>query len=129
MQSNPQISVDTREQRPYHFANAVIKALPTSDYSILGFEDRIGIERKALGDLLTCIAKIQYRALVVEASLSDLLASGPSEIHPSARLGSLVAWSWKYGIGIWFAGNRELAQRLTHRLLLKAAQYATNNGT
>lgn len=67
------ISVDTREQAPYHFTgimsdlkngctrngvryrrpvvvHTVPKALKTGDYSIDGLEDEITIERKSLGD-------------------------------------------------------------------------------
>jgi DNA excision repair protein ERCC-4 len=132
------IIIDSREQLPYRFDGAITKALPTADYSVEGFSDRIAIERKSLSDLLGCIggerrrfqaelgrlAQIRYRALVVEAGLSDLLTPGRSEIHPSAVLGSLVAWSWRYSLPIWFADNRRLAQMVTERLLTKAAKYA-----
>jgi ERCC4-type nuclease len=122
--AEPQIVVDTREQQPYPFAGAVCKALVTADYSIVGLEDRIGIERKSLSDLLGCIggsrdrferelerlARVDFKALVVEANLNDVLAPASSQLHPNFILGSLVAWSWKYNLPVWLAGNRELAQ-------------------
>ena len=51
------IVIDTREQLPYRFDNlgvivpTLTAALHSGDYSILGFEDRIAIERKSLTDL------------------------------------------------------------------------------
>lgn len=52
----PIIVVDTREQRPYSFDEArvggvVHAALPAGDYSLLGQETRIAIERKSLADV------------------------------------------------------------------------------
>ena len=54
-----QIVTDTREQHPFSFEGYPVevkpRALPTGDYSLDGFEDRIAIERKAAGDLLSCM--------------------------------------------------------------------------
>ncbi len=41
------IVIDSREQRPYQFPGAVVKTLPTGDYSIVGLTDRVAIERKS----------------------------------------------------------------------------------
>lgn len=53
------IIADTREQRVFSFAKYEAEveraALPTADYSLPGFEDRVGIERKELGDLVACL--------------------------------------------------------------------------
>jgi len=139
---SPIIIVDSREQRPFRFAGAVTKALVTGDYSVVGLEQSISIERKGLGDLLGCIGQgrerferelqrqsaMPYPALVVEASLAEVLrGTRHTSAHPSSILGSLVSWSWKYKVGIWFCGNRDLAQMVTERLLIKAAQYATQD--
>ena len=40
------IIVDSREQLPYEFEGAISKA-PTADYSVVGFENQIALERKA----------------------------------------------------------------------------------
>ena len=41
------IAIDTREQRPYRFVWSEIKTLTTGDYSVIGLEDRVAIERKS----------------------------------------------------------------------------------
>jgi len=138
-QISPTIIVDTRERRPYDFDGAITKALATGDYSILGLEDRIGIERKSLPDLLSVIgqsrprferelerlAQIQFPALVIEASLDEALqATRHSSIHWNAVLGSLCSWSVRLRLSIWFCRNRRLTQLVTERLLTKATKRA-----
>jgi ERCC4-type nuclease len=133
--------VDLRERRPYRFHGAITKALSTGDYSILGLENCIALERKSLPDLLSVIgqsrrrferelnrlAQIQYAAIVVEGNFADLFANKRSKLHLKTVFGTLVAWSWHHGIPIWFACNRALAEQLTLKLLIKAAKYAANN--
>ena len=51
------IKIDTREQKPYAFENAEIGALQVGDYSIVGLEDYISIERKELSDLISSISR------------------------------------------------------------------------
>src|SRR5690348_10731889 len=79
--------IDTREQKPYAFPRAIRRALPARDYSVLGLEGRIGLERKSLPDLLSVIGQarerferelarlgqMQFPALIVEASLAEVL--------------------------------------------------------
>ena len=55
---------DTQEKKPRLFPDrdVVIKKLKTGDYSIEGFEDRISIETKAVGDIIgTCDFKNRDR--------------------------------------------------------------------
>lgn len=78
---------DSREQRPYQFETASeVGTLACGDYSIHGLEDHVAIERKTLDDLIGCLTHdrdrfeselhkgkaLDYFALVIEASLSDL---------------------------------------------------------
>ncbi|MHC1790300.1 ERCC4 domain-containing protein [Solidesulfovibrio sp.] len=98
------IIADTREQRPFPFtkyeADVERTALPTADYSLPGFEDRVGIERKELGDLVGCLmgsnrerferelrrlSTYELKAVVIEASMRDV-ADGMyrSEMKPHA---------------------------------------------
>lgn len=56
-----QIIVDTREQAPFAFAGfdtveVIRQGLPTGDYSLVGFEQRIAFERKSIVDLIGCLA-------------------------------------------------------------------------
>ena len=129
------ILIDTREQKPYSFeTEAVTGTLATGDYSIAGLQDHIAIERKTIDDLIGCLSKgrdrferelfrgksLDYFALVVEADLSDI-AKGAyrSKMLPRAVLQSLMAFSIRYKMPIWFVGNRQYGQRITESLLTK----------
>ena len=106
------IVVDTREQRPFDFKRYKIEVrrdtLSVGDYSIVGFEDRVSIERKELGDLINCLMgsnrarferelqKLRFfemKAVVVESYLVDI-AQGRyrSEMRPHAALQSISAF-------------------------------------
>ena len=129
------IITDSREQRPYSFkADTMTGALPTGDYSICGLEDYIAIERKELNDLIGCLSKgrdrferelqrgkgLDYFSLIVEASLQDI-AQGAyrSKMLPKAVFESLMAFSVRYHMPIFFCGNRQYGQRITESLLCK----------
>lgn len=100
------IIVDTREQRPFAFANLYADAadgrrplhvqtsracLPSGDYSLAGYETQIAVERKSLSDLfgtlgsgrrrfqneLQRLAAYQFAAVVVEAEWSEILTAPP----------------------------------------------------
>jgi ERCC4-type nuclease len=129
--------VDTREQRPLELPGAVRGTLPTGDYSCcLEHLGTVAIERKSAADLFACVGRerdrferelarlalLRFRALVIEADLADLLRTPPerSHVHPSAVLGSLAAWSWRYSLPVWLASDRANAARLVLRLLALA---------
>ena len=129
------IVVDTREQKPYQFETpSQVGTLKCGDYSIYGLEDYVSIERKELNDLISCLTTgrdrfekvlhkgraLDYFALVVEASLSDLVSGRfRSQASPKSMVQSLVAFSVKYRLPIFFAESREYGQRLTASLLEK----------
>ena len=132
------IKIDTREQRPYQFDNpSEVGTIPVGDYSICGLENHIAIERKEANDLIGCLTggrgrferelhkgkALDYFALVVEISLSDL-ANGNyrSKMLPKSAIQSLLAFSIRYRLPIFFAENREYGQRITESLLLKFAR-------
>ena len=129
------VAVDTREQLPWTFPASQRVTLTTGDYSIVGYEDEIAIERKSLFDLLGSLttgrdrfvrecqrlAEYPYAALVVEGTWQQFLADRRSKMHPNSRLGSLAAISERFGIHPWFCGNRAEGQRLTERLLTRWA--------
>lgn len=130
------VAVDSREQLPYEFEGARTVTLRTGDYSVLGIEDKVAIERKRPEELYACagrdrerfihelerLATHQYAAIVVEGTLADLLSSNWSAVSHRAVINSLVAWSIRYGVHVWLAGDRALAQALTLRLLEKFHQ-------
>lgn len=147
------VVADSREQAPYSFEGleltgrdrgkrAVVrierKALNAGDYSIVGFEDRIAVERKSLIDLygtlaggyerfkreLDRLAKLDFAAVVIEADLRELWR--PSEFHPGWRSnmnprsieGMIVSFSLDYpGIHWWTCGSRNAAMIRTFGVL------------
>ncbi len=130
------IKVDSREQKPYQFKDVEVGALNVGDYSILGLENHIAIERKELNDLIGSLTTgrerlekelwrgkaLDYFALVVEASLSDIINHNyRSEMDPKSAIQSLLAFSIRYRLPIWFCENREYGARVTESLLMKYA--------
>ncbi len=110
--------------------------LPTADYSILGLEHHIAVERKSLGDLLGCIGGgrerferelqrlLAYpsRALVIESTWAEIeRGDWRSHVDKNAAMGSLIGWV-AMGIPVIMAGNRELAQQFAARFLFIAAR-------
>jgi ERCC4-type nuclease len=134
------IVIDTREQHPYTFSAypdvEVIRAtLETGDYSILGWEDQIGIERKAsLDELCTCFTQHRQRfergvhrmrfferkACIIEDSLPNAIAGRyRSKLTSNALIESICAFHIRFNVPFIFAGNRLAAERLTYSLLSK----------
>lgn len=134
----PVVAVDTREQKPYRFPRSEMKTLPTGDYSVVGLEDRIAIERKTKEDAysslgrgrarfareLERLSRYDYAAIVIETSLPDFLrAPAFSRMKPKAAANSIIAWSVKYRVCVFFAGDRLHGNALTRQLLEKFWRY------
>lgn len=134
------IVIDSREQSPYSFGPvaSVIKGLKSGDYSVEGFESDVAIERKSCIDAygsigngrarfeaeLIRLAAMEYAALVIECSLvSFLVAPEYSSLNPKSAIGSLLAWSVKYRLPVFFCGDRPHAQATTLKLLEKFYKY------
>lgn len=129
------IITDSREQRPYEFENpSELGALSIGDYSLAGLENHIAIERKELNDLIGCLTvdrerfekelsrsrALDYFCLVLECSLSDLINGRyRSQASPKSMVQSLLAFSIRYRLPVWFAESREYGQRVTESLLFK----------
>ncbi len=134
------ITVDSREQLPYEFADHVADgsatlvraALPVGDYSIAGYEDRVAIERKSLGDYvatviharerfgreLRVLARYDLSAVIVEASLEDVLEHRyGTAAAPASIWGATVSVIVDYGVPVYWCGSRPVAARLTFDLL------------
>lgn len=132
------VAVDTREQKPYRFPRFEVKTLSSGDYSIVGFEDRIAIERKTKEDAysslgqgrdrfereLERLSRFDYAAIVIETSLPEFLqAPAFSRMNPKAAANSIIAWSVKYRVCVFFAGDRRHGNALTRQLLEKYWRY------
>jgi DNA excision repair protein ERCC-4 len=132
------IVVDTREQKPYQFkkydCTCEVKTLKTGDYSISGLENEIAIERKSKSDLFGSLGSgrkrferefqrlqvIKYPVLLVESSLYDLFKPIIfSKMKPIAVVNSVISWSIKYSVHVFFGCNRELSESLAYRILEK----------
>jgi DNA excision repair protein ERCC-4 len=131
------ILIDTREQIPFRFspdAQTQPATLPVGDYSILGLEEQVIIERKSLSDLLKSITHDrdrfvrelrQFRAyrlavLMIEATWFEVttgLWPHPSRVTPAVVIGSLMAFTAKYRVVPILAGDHDTAAMLTERLL------------
>jgi DNA excision repair protein ERCC-4 len=100
-----------------------------------GFEQSVGIERKELNDLISCLmnsnrdrferelAKLRFYDLatvVVEASLEDVSKGRyRSEMKPHAALQSIFAFQVRYRVPFIWAGNRAGAEYTVFSLLEK----------
>lgn len=132
------VIVDSREQLPWDFGPMKCErgTLPTADYSILGLEHQIAVERKSLPDLLGCIGGgrerferelqrlLAYpaRALIVESTWAEIeRGDWRQQVDRNAALGSLIGWC-AMGIPVIMAGHREAAQQFAARFLFIAAR-------
>jgi len=132
------ILTDSREQLPYAFKTASeVGTVPVGDYSICGLENYVAIERKEIKDLIACLTAdrerferelhrgkaLDYFALVIEATLSDLVNGHyRSRMLPKSAIQSLLAFSVRYRLPIFFCESRQYGQRVTENLLLKFAR-------
>jgi ERCC4-type nuclease len=139
-----QIVVDSRERLPFLYKTAFTRTLKTGDYSVLGLEDRVTIERKRVGELFQCagrdrkrferelerLSSFEYAAIVIEGDLADILKPQQfSQVSPRTVVSSLVSWSVRFGVHVYFAGSRPLARALTYRILEKFSKYrGVNHG-
>jgi len=133
----PVILVDTREQTALQFSPDVdvqIATLPAGDYSVTGCTDRVAIERKSLPDLVACVGPererfldccrrlrdYELRAVVVEASLEDVLAHAyRSETRPQSVIGTTLAIHVDYGVPVLWAGDADTAANIVERMLVR----------
>ena len=126
----PCIVVDTREQEPLSFANlpSTRGALQTGDYSFLGGEELMAIERKSIADLVACcvgdnrdrffrelhrMRGFKFKRLLVVGSRADIDAGRyRSGIKPSAVLATLAVIEARFDVPVVFADDPEAAARL-----------------
>lgn len=130
------IVIDSREQHPFSFEGYPVEVangtLTTGDYSVPGFEDRVAVERKSLGDLLGCLTHDRDRfiremerlrgyesaVVVVEASFDDLAAGRyRSKMNPESAVQSVVSIIQAYRMPFSFCGDRRRAERFVFDFL------------
>jgi len=130
------IIVDSREQAPYEFDltrfSVERSALPAGDYSLVGSETRVAVERKSLADFaqtvirqrkrfhaeLRKLAECEFACVVVEGSLRDVLEGNyGTGAHPNAVFGAAVSICVDWRIPVYFCGDRQTARRFVEGYL------------
>jgi len=145
----PVVVIDTREQAPFTFAatsnwigGTVSRKLDVGDYSIVGMERLLRLERKSLTDLITtlmqwrkrffreceALARFGHSALIVEATYEDVKSFYDDELctaaHPNAVSGSLDAVEARFGIPVIYTSqHRPLAEEKAASWLSKHFTY------
>ena len=140
----PIIIRDTREKHGFNFrktdncGGTIEQKLDSGDYSVMGLENYIVIERKHSMDELCSnlganrkrflrdidrMQHIKYKILLIEDYASSIYNHHFSKMSGSSVLGSLVSLMLKHNIHIIFAGTRKHAQDIARKLLLKAYKY------
>jgi DNA excision repair protein ERCC-4 len=120
------IVVDTREQKPlWEGDDIVTHKLDVGDYSILGLENKICIERKSCGDLYQTLTigmkrfkdelerarQLDYFAIMVEGSFEKILGkkfTNSEFIKTTGKqlMNTVSTLRVKYGVHIIFCQNR-----------------------
>jgi hypothetical protein len=141
----PTVVIDSQEHRGYRFerfsnwfAGAIHKRLPIGDYTLLGMEEEVIVERKTVPDLVNSIiqdrkdfiekcerlSKFRKKCLVVEGSLNDVKTPyEDSQAHPNAVFGSLLAAQERWDIPVYFLDNFVLAEEFVASMLSKYHAY------
>ena len=133
----PCILADTREQLPYPFTATVDVArvaLPEGDYSVLGLEGRVAVERKSLADLvgsltagherftreLVRLQTYQFARVLIEADVAEILRHEyRSQIKPVSLMRMVCSIETDYRIPFCWAGNRRTAAAFCQHYLTR----------
>lgn len=138
----PMVVIDRREQRPYTFPSGRVTTipgtLPAGDYSVVGLEGQVAIERKSLADFVNTVvgdrdrwarelAKLRgYRmaVVVVEADSIDIRSGRwQGGARPATVESAIIGLTAEWPVKVLLAGDRATAERWTEALLLRAAAW------
>lgn len=146
------IIIDTREQQPWHFPQraTAIQKLDTGDYSLIGLENIVTIERKKsvnefatnitekrFKDWVGRLATVEFPFVLLEFSLSDILrypigSNIPKKmwnkikISPNYILKNLLELQLYYNINVILCDNHYNAERLAEQIF-KRIYYLDKN--
>ncbi len=134
----PTIIIDTRENHFYAFdrnrVHSIRRKLDAGDYSLVGLESLVAVERKSLADFVSTVlrgrrrfaSELQKLALmdaacvVVEADLADVIHGRyRSEAHPNSILGAALSIQLDYGVPVHFCSDRQCARAFVEAYLLR----------
>ena len=132
------VKIDTREQTPFAFPANVATTTGTltcGDYSVVGLEHEIGLERKSIGDLVGSITSGNARfqralerlhahriaAVIIEGTPGEIEMHRyfAPKIPPSRVFDTIATLHCKHRVPFMFGGTRAHAAAITHRLLYK----------
>lgn len=145
------VVIDTREQNPFEFSLGTLRAdtdnhgrpwriatrrgtLREGDYSLMGYEHRVALERKSAADLFNTIGQgrdrferelsrlntLDVAGVVCEADWHQILTEPPphSKLKPKIVFRSVIAWQQRYPrVHWWMMPSRRLAEVTTFRIL------------
>jgi len=132
------IIIDSREQEPFTFDPARVTtrraALPTGDYTLAGYEHRVGVERKAMDDFVSTVVRsrkrfaaelerlrdMEFSCIVVEGSLADVFAHRyRGGANPASVFGAVISIIVDHGVPVFFCSDRQIACRFAQDYLLR----------
>lgn len=136
------IVVDTREQVPWRFDDIkgieLVRAkLDAGDYSIVGLERRVAIERKSIDDWhgtvlrdrarfyreLEALRAYEFRCVIIESSIRNIIERQYSaQVAPSSSLGFIAEIAVAQSVPVYLGGTRAESQVLAGVLLKAAAK-------
>jgi DNA excision repair protein ERCC-4 len=141
----PTVVIDSAEHMGYKFerftnwfAGTLRRRLSVGDYTIVGMEDEVAVERKTVPDLVNSIiqdrkdfiekcerlSNFKRKCLVVEGSLSSIKTPyEDSQAHPNAVLDSLLAAQERWDIPVYFLDDFLLAEEFVASMLSKYHAY------
>ncbi len=141
----PTIVIDSQEHMGYKFERftnwfdgTVRRRLEVGDYTLLGMEEEVAVERKTIQDLVNSIiqdredfiekcerlSNFKKKCLVIEGSLSSVKTPyEDSQAHPNAVLGSLLAAQERWEIPVYFLDDFLLAEEFVASMLSKYHAY------
>lgn len=149
MNELPTLICDSREQRPLSFDNlpirgakslpVVVRKLDEGDYSVLGLEKILFIERKSIADLYGTIFKgrdrferelvracnHQYKYLIIESTPSafaDYIKYERNRTLFNSAWATLGTYAERYGLRIRWTKTRDGAAEKIARIAIRVAQ-------
>lgn len=141
------IVCDSREKEPYMFSCEVVKAkLDAGDYSVVGFEQRVAVERKSLRDFVSTVihdfdrfarelaklSAMDSACIVVEADLTAVLCGEHADalraVTPQSLLGASAYIDTRFRVPVYWCGSRAAAARFTDTYLRSFVRVISNRG-
>ena len=129
------IALDTRENLICPISldiPIIVRKLDVGDLSVVGYEDKIAIDRKQIGDfigcctwekdrffrMLTAMTALSFAAIIVETSIADIRSRKyRADVTPGFVLAAAARITTKYRIPVFFCGSLESSTAFAVHLL------------